>query len=96
MQVGKDDSQPLPEAVRSPFSMGGIIYRVATRCWHAGVTPGSIIRTLGPMGRRITRNYAERRLHKMLGLEMEEVEAFEPYMYQILGGTGSGEVSSSL
>ena len=76
----------------SPFTFAGMFYRVATAGWHAGVTPGVIVRTCGPFSRRFTRGYAERRLHKSLGLPREESDAFEPYMHQCLGGKGSGEV----
>ena len=92
MQAEKPATYEMPEAVRSPFSFAGMFYRVATAGWHAGVTPGVIVRTCGPFSRRFTRGYSERRLHKSLGLPKEECDAFEPYMHQCLGGKGSGEV----
>lgn len=81
----------LPERVRSPFSFGGAVYRVMTAAWNAGVTPGTVVRTLGPLSRRFTQGYADRRMHHSLGLPRAHCDAFEPYMFEVLGGAGSGE-----
>jgi hypothetical protein len=91
-QAEKPASLEVPEAARSPFSATRIIYRVATGAWHLGVTPGSIVRTVGPLSRRFTRYYADRRLNGMLGLSKKDCDALEQYMFEVLGARGSGEV----
>lgn len=90
--VGKPADYELPEAVRSPYSIRGAAYRAAVAAWNRGVTPGVMARTLGPLSRRVTRNYADRRLHASLGIPKEDADAFEPYLFEILGAKGSGEV----
>lgn len=92
VQAEKPADLPLPEAVRSPFTLRGLVYRVATQAWHLGVTPGVVVRTFGPFSRRLTRGYADKRMHQSLGLPKEDCDTFEPYMYEVLGGAGSGEV----
>lgn len=92
MQAERPDGAVLPRVVRSPFSTAGMIYRLATRMWHAGVTPGVVVRALGPFSRFFTRSYAEKRMHENLGLAWEEIDTFEPYIFQLLGSKGSGEV----
>lgn len=92
LQMQRPADLPLPEMVRSPFSFGGMVYRAMTCAWHAGITPGSVVRTFGPFSRRFTQGYADRRMHHSLGLPREHCEAFEPYMFEVLGGKGSGEV----
>jgi hypothetical protein len=90
--VAKPEGYELPEAVRSPFSIGGALYRIASFAWERGVTPGVMARTLGPLTRNLTRGYTDRRLHASLGVPKEDTDAFEPYIYEILGAKGSGEV----
>ena len=55
-----DDWQP-PERVRDPWTLLGIIYRTAYRVWDWGLTPGSVIRTLGPYGPTVIQRYARNR-----------------------------------
>ena len=64
--VGKPADYELPEAVRSPYSVRGAAYLAAVAAWNRGVTPGVMARTLGPLTRRITTNYTQRRLHCLL------------------------------
>jgi hypothetical protein len=92
MQAEKPASLEVPEAARSLFSVTGAVYRVATGAWQLGVTPGSIVRTFGPLSRRFTRGYADRRLNGMLGLPKKDCDALERYMFEVLGARGSGEV----
>ena len=90
--VGKPADRELPEAVRSPYSMWGAVYRVAVAAWNSGVTPGVMARTLGPFSRHITTGYTQRRLRDEGGISKEDADAFEPYLFEILGAKGSGEV----
>jgi hypothetical protein len=90
--VGKPADYELPEAVRSPYSLRGVFYRGAVAAFNSGVTPGVMARTLGPFSRRIARNYTHRRLHTSIGIPREDAAAFEPYIFEILGAKGSGEV----
>lgn len=96
LQMERPADLELPEVVRSPFSFGGVVYRAMTCAWNAGVTPGTVVRTFGPFSRRFTQGYADRRMHNSLGLPREDCEAFEPYMFEVLGGKGSGEVRDLL
>jgi abhydrolase domain-containing protein 5 len=91
--VEKPADWVVPEAFRSPFTLRGAWYRAATQAWNAGFTPGWIIRN-SPGSRRLTRGYADRRLRKTFQMPEEECNAFEPYLYEVLGGKGSGEVRS--
>ena len=50
-----------PEMVRDPWSWRGQLYRLAKNCWDWGVTPGGVIRTLGPWGRSWISRYARNR-----------------------------------
>lgn len=55
-----DDWQP-PERVRDPWSIGGMLYRTVTNAWEWGLTPGAVIRMLGPWGPGTIQGYARRR-----------------------------------
>jgi hypothetical protein len=92
VQAQKPEQLELPPVVRSPFTTAGLMYRAATTMWYAGITPGVIVRTFGPFSRQFTKGYADRRMHVSLGLPKEECDTFEPYMFEVLRGKGSGEV----
>jgi hypothetical protein len=92
LQAEKPIDHELPEAVRSPFTPAGLIYRVASAAWQAGVTPGAVVRTLGPFARRFTRGYADRRMHVRMGLPRADCDLLEAYMFETLAQKGSGEV----
>ena len=87
----RPDDWTLPEQLRSPWTVRGQLYRAATAAWNRGVTPGSIVRCLGPFGRRIE-GYTRRRF-QMRGKNLSEQETvpFEKYMYHVLAAPGSGE-----
>ncbi|KAL3155811.1 hypothetical protein ABBQ32_012824 [Trebouxia sp. C0010 RCD-2024] len=80
-----------PEMVRDPWSWRGQLYRLAKTCWNWGVTPGGVIRTLGPWGRTWISGYARNRFKEGMALSEEEVAAFEDYFYHITAARGSGE-----
>lgn len=90
--VGKPDDYEIPDEIKSPLSIRGAFYRLVVAGWNRGVTPGVMARTLGPLSRRVTHNYTQRRLHSSLGIPQDVAEAFEPYIFEILGAKGSGEV----
>jgi abhydrolase domain-containing protein 5 len=79
--VGKRpaDWQP-PESLRSPWTVRGQLYRTAVKAWNGGVTPGSIIRGLGPWGKSLVEGYAQRRFRQGHRLNEDEVMAFQQYM----------------
>jgi abhydrolase domain-containing protein 5 len=71
----------------------GQLFKVFMRGWEAGVTPGSVIRGLGPLGERIVHGYVSNRFsHHGDGLKGEEAAAFQDYFYHIAAAPGSGEV----
>ena len=80
-----------PSAVKSPWTLRGQLYRLATTMWTSGVTPGSIIRFLGPYGKELVRGYTQRRFIAGHHLTQEEVDIFAQYMYGIVAAKGSGE-----
>lgn len=69
-----------PEGVRNPWTVRGQLYRAAVAVWNTGVTPGSIIRGLGPWGESIVEGYTRRRFRQGHRLEEEEILAFQRYM----------------
>ncbi|KDD72801.1 hypothetical protein H632_c2881p0, partial [Helicosporidium sp. ATCC 50920] len=77
----------LPATMRS--GAAGLLARGAGRAWDWGLTPGSIIRGLGPWGPKLISRYARRRFQQGLPLEEREVAPLERYMYHILAGRGS-------
>ncbi|CAG9464433.1 unnamed protein product [Pedinophyceae sp. YPF-701] len=75
-----------------PWSMRSILIDASVKLWDWGVTPGHIIRTLGPLGRRMVEGYVSRRFSQYgTGLTPEDVEVFKHYVYHILAAPGSGE-----
>ena len=93
--MGKPADYELPEVIRSPHSLWGIVYRAVVAAWNSGVTLGVMARLLGPLTRYITTFYTRRRLHGDAGIPIADADAFEPYLFEILGAQGSGEVRSS-
>lgn len=47
--------------MRNPYSLKGQLFRLATKFWTWGFTPGIVIRTLGPLGIRWSSGYAQAR-----------------------------------
>lgn len=85
----------LPDRFKNPLSAAGAAFRVFKGLWLTGVTPGSVIRGLGPMGERLAQRYAGARF-RSAGLSEEETKNFSDYMYQILTQRGSGEFALNL
>ena len=67
----------------------------AARAWEAGVTPGGIVRSLGPWGEALTRRLVERRFGGAAGLPLP-LPLLAQYMHAMLAGAGSGEHALSL
>ncbi|KAK9840870.1 hypothetical protein WJX74_005899 [Apatococcus lobatus] len=84
------DWQP-PESLRNPWTMRGQMYRAGLRFWDWGVTPGTVIRGLGPWGPRLISGYTRRRFHEGQPMTEPELAAFEEYFYHITADRGSGE-----
>ena len=80
-----------PDAVKNPWTLRGQLYRLATKMWTSGVTPGSVIRFLGPYGKKVVSGYTNRRFMVGHHLTQEEMNIFAEYMYGIVAGKGSGE-----
>lgn len=76
------------EAVRS---RAPTLSRTVSWLWDRGVTPGSVIRLLGPGGKSMVERYVQRRFALGVPLTDEEVDPFERYCYQIVAARGSGE-----
>ena len=92
LQAAKPEPYVLPQTVRSPFTLRGLVYRAASSAWERGVTPGTIIRSVGPLSRRFTQNYTRRRMRTVEDMPQAEMAALEPYIHGCLAGRGSGEV----
>ena len=56
--------------------------------WASGVTPGTILRSMGPMGSSFLRNYTARRFAYLNGTEADNLHY---YIYYISNQEGSGE-----
>ncbi|KAK9861138.1 hypothetical protein WJX84_000164 [Apatococcus fuscideae] len=84
------DWQP-PESMRNFWTVRGQLYRASLRFWDLGVTPGTIIRGLGPWGPRLISGYTRRRFHEGQPMTEPELAAFEEYFYHITADRGSGE-----
>ncbi|KAI8111275.1 hypothetical protein M9434_004847 [Picochlorum sp. BPE23] len=80
-----------PDVVKSPWTMRGQLYRLATRLWNSGVTPGVFVRGIGPWGPKMVSGYTSRRFSVGHHLSDDEIDAFSEYMYGILSAKGSGE-----
>ena len=86
-----DDWVP-PASLQSPWTVRGQLFRLAVAAWESGITPGGIIRTLGPYGKRLVEGYTRRRFQSRgHHFTEEEVVAFQAYMYHVLAAPGSGE-----
>lgn len=52
----RPDDWKLPDALQAPiWNMRANMFRAALWGWDAGLTPGVVVRTLGPFGRRLVR-----------------------------------------
>ena len=61
LQSKRPDDWQLPERLRDPWSVYGIMYRTFNLAFEWGFTPGWVIRTAGPYGPRLVHGYARRR-----------------------------------
>lgn len=68
-----------------------LLFRTAIKCWDHNLTPGRVIRGLGPWGPGLVARYARGRFQQGLALTEEETARFERYFYHILAARGSGE-----
>ncbi|GFR44731.1 hypothetical protein Agub_g6057, partial [Astrephomene gubernaculifera] len=74
------------------WSWRGQVFRALMWGWEAGLTPGALIRGLGPWGQSIVFKYVANRFsHHGEGLSPREVEVFREYFYSIAALPGSGE-----
>lgn len=88
----KPDDWAPPASLQSPWTVRGQLYRLAVAAWEGGITPGGIIRTLGPYGKRMVEGYTRRRFQSRgHHFTEDEVQAFQAYMYHVLAAPGSGE-----
>lgn len=85
-----------PEGWESRFASASafrrLLYRAAAGAWEAGLTPGSVIRTLGPWGPGLVQKYVGGRF-TYHGQPLTDAEApvFSSYFYHIAAAPGSGE-----
>lgn len=87
----KQDDWEMPELFRNPWSVPGAIFRVFNQFLEWGVTPGGVVRSMGPWGNNMVKGYIQRRFKNSMGLTDEETSAFEEYLYHIMSAPGSGE-----
>lgn len=85
-----------PEGWESRFSSASgfrrLLFRAAASAWEAGVTPGSVIRSMGPWGPGLVDRYVGGRFsYHGQPLKEEEVPLFSRYFYHIAAAPGSGE-----
>ena len=81
-----------PASLQSPWTWRGQLYRVAMAAWEGGLTPGALIRSVGPWGQRLVEGYTRTRFqNRGHHLSEEEVNSFQRYMYHVLAARGSGE-----
>ncbi|GBG00298.1 1-acylglycerol-3-phosphate O-acyltransferase-like [Raphidocelis subcapitata] len=87
-----------PEGWESRFSSPAVpalrraLFRAAAGAWEAGVTPGAVIRALGPWGPGLVGKYVGGRFsYHGQPLTAEEVPVFSDYFYHISASAGSGE-----
>lgn len=68
------------------------IFKTAMWAWDKGLTPGSVVRFVGPFGPRMINGYVTNRFqHHGQPLTDAEATMMKRYMYQILAADGSGE-----
>lgn len=92
--IGKrpdDWEEKIPPALKNPFTIRGMLFRSAQSLWDWGLTPGGLIRALGPLGKTIVQGYTQRRFITGNHLTEEEVAAFSEFMYGCVAAKGSGE-----
>ncbi|GLC56231.1 hypothetical protein PLESTB_001082300 [Pleodorina starrii] len=74
------------------WSWRGQMFKMFMWGWEKGVTPGAIIRGLGPWGQSLVFKYVSNRFsHHGEGLSQREIEVFKEYFYSIAALPGSGE-----
>lgn len=83
------DSPPEPES-ESKEHVGGWMVGLAKTLWSANVTPGGVVRWLGPLGNSTVNRVLTRRLGSF-GLEEKELQALATYTFHTLAAKGSSE-----
>ncbi|GIL81378.1 hypothetical protein Vretifemale_10367 [Volvox reticuliferus] len=74
------------------WTLRGQMFKVFMWSWEKGVTPGAIIRGLGPWGQNLVYKYVANRFsHHGEGLSQREIDVFKEYFYSIAALPGSGE-----
>ncbi len=82
----------IPAWAAKPFSLTALAFKTATAVWEAGLTPGGVVRTLGPVGPGLVKKYVRGRFRDGADLDGPEAAALERYFYALLAGRGgSGE-----
>ena len=89
--VGRRPSEWEPSSMPSAWSLRGALARFLIWSWDSDLTPGRVIRGLGPLGPGLVQRYARGRFQQGLALSDAEVARFESYFYHILVARGSGE-----
>ncbi|KAL6776482.1 CGI58 [Auxenochlorella protothecoides x Auxenochlorella symbiontica] len=80
-----------PAALAGRWTLRGQLARAAIAAWDHDLTPGRVIRGLGPFGPGLVARYARGRFQQGLAFNDDEVARFESYFYHILAARGSGE-----
>lgn len=86
-----EDWAPGAGRLPSAWTVRGALFRFLIWGWDNNLTPGRVIRGVGPLGPGLVHRYARGRFQQGLALSDAEVDRFESYFYHILAARGSGE-----
>jgi pimeloyl-ACP methyl ester carboxylesterase len=82
----------VPAWAAAPWSLSRLAFKTALAVWEAGLTPGGVVRSLGPVGPGLVKRYVRGRFRDGADLDGPEAAAVERYFYALLAGrSGSGE-----
>ena len=59
--AGAQPQDVAPRRLPDAWSLRGLLFNASTRLWDRGLTPGTVVRTLGPLGPGLISKYARNR-----------------------------------
>eukprot|EP00039_Didymoeca_costata_P009596 m.127204 g.127204 ORF g.127204 m.127204 type:complete len:393 (+) comp14540_c0_seq2:77-1255(+) len=81
-------SRPLPINIKKQEELP-VSLRLMDFAWHSNVTPGQIIRLMGPRAKKLVENIVKRRFHNRW--DARQTNLISNYLYHITAARGSGE-----